>query len=227
MPFIKKFINLMKSELSKKKKSRYSWKLDEDKFLKQSEVRKLRNACRKSKNLALRQGKTAPVRDWFMVELGLSTGLRVGEMRDLKCSDLRIQQGQSSLIVRNGKGNRRRAVRISEQFKGDCKWFLGWKQKQGQSISPEAYLLTTEKGGQLGKRALQKAFKRCMARAGLPEHYSIHCLRHTHGSHLYLASNHNLRLVQEQLGHSSVRVTEVYANLMDSDVKGALEKLYK
>lgn len=63
--------------------------------------------------------------------------------------------------------------------------------------------------------------------AGLEGCYSIHCLRHTYGSHLYIASNHNLRLVQEQLGHSSIRITEVYASLMNTEIKASLEKLYK
>jgi len=43
----------------------------------------------------------------------------------------------------------------------------------------------------------------------------------------YVASGYNLRLVQKQLGHSSVRVTEVYASLMDKCIKQAVERLYK
>jgi len=228
MSFLKKFIKLMKHEhLAKKGKSRFAWALDESKFLKLNEVRKLRRYCDKLRKAALRSGKATPIRDWFMIELGLNAGLRVSEMRDLKCSDLHLQSEQSSLSVRKGKGNKPRNVRISDYFKKECGWYLAWKLKLRHCTSPESYLLTIKKDRQLTKRALQKAFKRCMAGAGLPEHYSIHCLRHTYGSHLYLASSHNLRLVQEQLGHSSVRVTEVYANLMNSDVKRAIEKLYK
>jgi len=88
-------------------------------------------------------------------------------------------------------------------------------------------IFTSRKGKKLTCRALQKSFKKCLARAGLPMHYSIHCLRHTYGSHLYVASGYNLRLVQKQLGHSSVRVTEVYASLMDKCIKQAVERLYK
>ena len=218
----------MKHEhLAKKGKSRFAWALDESKFLKLNEVRKLKRYCEKAKKIALRIGKSTPVRDWFMIELGLNAGLRVSEMCDLKCSDLHLQNEQSFLSIRKGKGNKPRSIRISEYFKKECRWYLWWLQKKGQGISSDSYLVALKKGRQLTKRALQKAFKRCMARAGLPKHYSIHSLRHTYGSHLYLASNHNLRLVQEQLGHSSVRVTEVYANLINSDVKRAIEKLYK
>ena len=129
------------------------------------------------------------------------------------------------LIVQQGKGGKKRAVKINSDFKRVCLWFLEWKKKTDQEVN--TYLLTSDKGKKLTKRALQKAFKRCIRKANLPEHYSIHSLRHTLGSHLYKASNHNLILVQKQLGHSSVKTTEVYANLMDSDVKEAVEKLYR
>jgi site-specific recombinase XerC len=88
-------------------------------------------------------------------------------------------------------------------------------------------LFTRSDGKQLSKRALQKAFKRTAMKAGLLQHYSIHTLRHTYGTHLYVASEHNLRLVQKQLGHSSVRITEVYADLIDSDAKNAIERIYE
>lgn len=187
----------------------------------------MRAVCKNMRNRAFKKGRTTAVRDWFMVELGLNTGLRVEEMRLLKCEDLHIHEEQMSLSVRKGKGNKPRTVHINQEFKNNCIWFLKWKEKQGHNIEKESYVFTRKDGNQLSKRALQKAFKRRVRLAGLNSNYSIHCLRHTFGSHLYLASNHNLRLVQKQLGHSSVRVTEIYASLMDPDVKKALERLYK
>jgi len=61
----------------------------------------------------------------------------------------------------------------------------------------------------------------------LPEHYSIHCCRHTYACELYRASGYNLRLVQKQLGHSNSRITEVYADIFHPDTEKSLEKLYK
>jgi len=45
--------------------------------------------------------------------------------------------------------------------------------------------------------------------------------------HLYKASSYNFRLVQKQLGHASIRTTEVYADVMEPDVEYALERLYR
>jgi hypothetical protein len=64
MSLLKKFIKLMKSELLKKnKKNRFSWALNEEKYLRLSDVRKLRRACRKARYVALKQVKSVIPRD--------------------------------------------------------------------------------------------------------------------------------------------------------------------
>ena len=204
----------------------FSWVLDERKYLTLDQVRILRQYCGQKKQKSLRQEEFHGVRDWFVLQLGLNTGLRVQEMTDLKCGDLLVSALQGSVIVRKGKGKKKRRVRINEPFKKDCQFYLRWKHRYGHSVEDEAPLLTSEQGKPLTKRALQKVFKRTMKEAGLASHYSIHCLRHTYGTHLLKASGNNLRIVQEQLGHSSVRTTEVYTSLIESEVGKALSKLY-
>lgn len=222
----------MKAELVKifnkkhKKKSRFSWTLNENKYLTLQEVEKLRESCKRDKKQALKTGSFSAVRDWYVIELGLNAGLRVKEMAGLKHSDVLINGKQSS-IVAIGKKGKKRSVWINKDFKRKCLWFIDWKQNIGLSINPDLYLITSRTGSGLTTRTLQKAFKKCLHLAGLESHYSIHCLRHTYGSHLYVSSGYNLRLVQEQLGHSSIKVTEVYANLMNKDAKIAVESLYK
>ena len=226
-PFkFKKFIKLMKDELSgrRPKNRHFSWAVNETKFLDLEKVKKLRQKLKEAKNRALKENKIVPVRNWFMVELGLFTGLRVEEMVNLKVSDLHLTEKQSSLTVKRGKGDRSRTVYLPETFKNECLFYLNWKEK---AIPKSDYLFINSHGRQLTKRALQKAFKRCLVLAGLEKHYSIHCLRHTYGSFLYKSSGHNLRMVQEQLGHSSIRTTQVYASLMNEDVKKAVDKLYQ
>ena len=214
------------SDPSQRQTRKFTWVLDEKKYIKLSEVGKLRSACKRARESALRKKKQSPVRNWFMVELGLNTGLRVEEMNELQCGDLYINVEEASVYVKRGKGGRPRTVFINEKFKAVCRWFLSWKAKQRQSIDSDSYIFSDDTGKKLSKRTLQKAFKRCITLAGLPSHYSIHCLRHTYATHLLKASGYNIRLVQEQLGHASVRTTEVYTSLIANDVKEALSKLY-
>lgn len=220
----RKFIKLMKDELiGGRPKKRHTWVINETKFLNQEKIRKLRKSLKKGKDAAIRKNKTVPVRDWFMVELGLFAGLRVEEMVNSKASDLHLQE-RPPFIITTGKGNKTRTVYFPESFKKTCLFYLKWKMK---TFLPGDYLFIKRNGEQLTKRALQKSFKKCLRLAGLESHYSIHGLRHTYGSFLYKSSGHNLRLVQEQLGHSNVRTTQVYTGVMDDEVKMALEKLYR
>jgi len=146
----------------------------------------------------------------------------------LDCGDIFIRDGICSLLVRNGKCGKRRLVRFGESLKEHLNKYMSWKQDVGEPTGPSApLLLSSNTGHHLTTRAIQKAFKRTAAKAGLSAHYSIHCLRHTYACQLYKASGYNLRLVQKQLGHSSIHTTEVYADVMEPDIEDALRKLYR
>jgi len=75
------------------------------------------------------------------------------------------------------------------------------------------------------RSAIQKVFKKMAMKSRLPEHYSIHSLRHTYATNLYKASGYNLRLVQKQLGHTNINTTTVYSDVISKDLDAAIEKL--
>ena len=77
----------------------------------------------------------------------------------------------------------------------------------------------------MSRSGIQQVFKKWAKKSGISSHYSIHSLRHTYATNLYKASGYNLRLVQKQLGHSSPSITQVYADVMNSDVEEALKNL--
>jgi len=204
----------------------FSWVLDEKKFLNPYELQRLLALLDKRKKEAMRKHRKTPVRDWFVISLGLHTGLRVREMVELEFRDLNIVSGNSSLIVRNGKCGRKRLVRFSKQFWKILWEFIEWKRKVKEPLETDSPVIFSARGkGKATTRSLQLAFKRNTFKAGIKGH-SIHHLRHTYASHLYKASNYNLRLVQKQLGHSSIKTTEVYADVFQPDLDRALEKLY-
>ena len=207
----------------------FAWSLDERKFLIESEVKKLRNILRVGKDKAKNSGRKTPVKDWFIVEVAVNTGLRVGEISLLQCGDFRVHGKRHYLIVRKGKGGKSRIVRFSSNFQKEFDEFIEWKRNANESKEETAPLFVSSKtGSKMTTRAMQKAFKRSLRKAGIDERkYSIHCLRHTYASFPYKGSGYNLRLVQEQLGHSSIRTTEVYARALDTDIDKAVEKLFK
>lgn len=213
----------MKGEPSKKK---HHWVIGEDKILDIVEIDLLRHSCQEAKKRGIKEKKFYLVRDWFMIELGLFTGLRVDEMRQLKVGDIHIKGKQSSIIVQKGKGDKKRSVWINDAFKQTCHEFLQIREALGLSNLPDCFVFSLTTGSPISKRSLQKSFKRCLRRVRLPEKYSIHCLRHTYGTFLLKASR-NIKLVKEQLGHASIKTTEIYISLIAEDRKEALEKLYE
>ena len=202
-----------------------NWHLDEGKFLTESEVNRLRRILTQKSNNALRNGSKVSVRDWLIIDLALSTGLRVSEIANLCCGDIWAADGKASLIVRNGKCGKQRIVKFSEDFRKHLNEYLGWKKNIGEDCSPELPLvLSSNTKSKMTTRGLQKAFERNAIRVGIKGH-SIHSLRHTYATFLLRASG-NLRLVQKQLGHSSIMITEIYADVLNPDLDKALKKLY-
>ena len=150
------------------------------------------------------------------------------EIAHLNCGDVFFQDNTSSLLVRNGKGGKKRLIRFNESFKHHIIVYSQWKQSMGESTSPDdPLLISSNTGGHMSTRAIQKAFKRTAAKAGLSSHFSIHCLSTRTHVILYKASGYNLRLVQKQLGHSNIQITGVYADVMEPDIQGALTRLYQ
>ena len=208
-----------------------SWILEPDKFLAKDEASRLLNVVRHRAEMGQTKGKRVVIRDYFIIHLALTTGLRVMEIAALKCSDIFLDDKMCSILVRKGKGNKKRQVLFSGAFRKHCREYYKWKLRIGESISQkEPLLVSSNTGGHMTTRAIQKAFKRSAEKAFLRSDYSIHCLRHTYACLLLKASKWNLRLVQKQLGHSKITTTQVYADVMMPDIKKAcngLDRFYE
>lgn len=114
------------------KMTKFNWVLEPEKFLSQKEVKKLLRIARKRARIAATQGCKVPVRDYFIVDLALSTGLRVMEIAQLNCGDIYIQDSDFLLLVRKGKGGKKRLVRFGRSFKRHYEQYILWKQKVGE-----------------------------------------------------------------------------------------------
>lgn len=191
------------------------WSIDERKFLSPLEVKHLRA------NLAelAKSGRRRNVIRWMVVDLGLSSGLRASEMAALNIEDCFLSGGQSSILVKNGKGGKTASVLISDKLRKHLKQFISWRGVIG------GRLFLNERGQPYTRIGLYKMVKKIFSDFGLSAHYSIHSLRHTFCSSLYRVTK-DLRLVQRQARHSSPNVTTVYANLLDEEVKNGMEQLF-
>ena len=208
-----------------KDQSSVNWELTFDKFLNRNEIERLRKWVLSQKKA--NPDERVPHNDWFVVECLLNTGLRVAELADLKCGDIVFRNELSCVVVREGKGGKSREVMINRDFQKEATDYLDWKKVQGEKLGKDDVILYSPKSkGKYSTRALQFAFKRCLKGAKISLNHSIHHLRHTYASLLLAASKNNLPLVQKQLGHSSVVITQVYTKVFKEETKTALEHLF-
>ena len=200
------------------------WTLDRQKFLSEIEVKKLRRVIEDKALADIQKGRTTWPRFWMAIDLALGAGLRVSEIANLTVDNLYLNVKEPRMRV-TGKGNKMRDIFISRGLMEHISNFLEWKKVLGESINSRAYLLISSHGKSYSTRALQYAFKVSLKQTGLPGYYSIHACRHSYGTYLYQKTK-NLRLVQKQLGHSSITTTTVYADVPMEETLDAVNSLY-
>ncbi len=194
-------------------------------FLTPEQVRDLKEHCRLMAETAAAQARNRAVRDWAILHVALDTGLRVSEICALQMRDVLLDGGHAALIVRDGKGGKKRGVKLGTALCQHLSTFVAHKEKLGESTAPGAPLFVSSRGGPLTRTAVYRIFRNAADAVGIPKRFSIHSCRHTYASMLYRASNFNLRLVQKQLGHRSIQTTQIYADVLDEDALVAVENL--
>jgi site-specific recombinase XerD len=198
-------------------------------YLTTEELSRLCRFAESQATQALQRGNAGAVREWALLDTLLSSGLRASEVAGLRVADCLLGYGQSALLVRHGKGNKAREVFIPVELKTHLKTFLVWKETRGEDISPEAPVFAGQRGP-LTRNGVWRAVKGLLGAVGLDPRYSTHSCRHTYATHLYRASGHDLEVVQEQLGHASIKTTTVYAKVTKEDklkAANALAKAYR
>jgi len=145
------------------------------------------------------------IRDLAMFELFYSSGLRLSELAALNMDDIDLSDRE--LRVLKGKGGKQRNLPIgSKAVTALKKWFSYRTQTTDSAV------FISNKGKRLGQRSIQLRLDRWCKKIGLPEHVHPHMLRHSFASHL-LESSHDIRAVQELLGHSNLSTTQIYTHL--------------
>ena len=149
------------------------------------------------------------IRDHAVLELFYSSGLRLSELTNLNENDINLSDETITVI---GKGNKTRILPIGDMaIKAIKKWLtLRLKFLDGSSNNSALFLSKLSK--RLTPRAIQYRLKFWAIKQGIPENIHPHLLRHSFASHI-LQSSHDLRAVQELLGHENISTTQIYTHL--------------
>ncbi len=191
--------------------------IDREKYMDEKEVKQLRTVTEAKAIVDLKAGRVGGPLAWMVVDLALSTGLRVSEIAALNLKDVNPKRGSISVVRLKRKKRVKESVAISNELTAHLRDYIAGR-KSGK--------LFVGSRGPLTAQGLQCIWKQAVKGAGLPKELSIHSARHTIAVHL-LKKTGNLRQVQKQLGHASPAVTaNMYADISFEDMQNGLNGLY-
>lgn len=155
------------------------------------------------------------------------TGMRVGEVLDLRVGDVLLETGREGLRVREPKNRTERIVVLGATATPKTIRGLRAHLKQMNRVQPHDVLFRSNRGTAVSYDAVHYQWQKVCRTAGLMDagtpRYTLHQLRHTRGSEL-LAQGQPIEIVQRVLGHRDIRSTLLYAELNEDEVRAALEQ---
>lgn len=148
---------------------------------------------------------TDNIKHTCILELLYSGGLRLSELLNIEISD--VNTNTMALRIRMTKANKERKVILSNVLHGDLETYL-------KVYKPEKYLFEGQQKEQYSAKSVQNVVKSAAQRAEITKHVTPHTLRHSFAIHL-LESGTDIHIIQELLGHESVKTTEKYTQMAD------------
>jgi tyrosine recombinase XerC len=167
------------------------------------------------------------IRDRAILETLYSTGMRVGELVNLKSSSVDFIGG----VVRvSGKGRKERIVPIGEKALSALSRYL---EERGQLLSNPrkdikqngTALFLDKWGGRLSARSVCRLVNKYVRIIGAKMGVSPHAIRHSFATHL-LNAGADLRAVQELLGHANLSTTQIYTHVTTERLKSVYTKAH-
>lgn len=151
-----------------------------------------------------------------MLELLYSCGLRVSELCSLTMNQIHLDQGFLRVI---GKGDKERMIPIHERAVSVLRKYLEHVRPTWQTKRlPNVFI--NQLGHATTRQYVHTLIKNKLQEHHLDERLSAHSFRHSFATHL-LDGGADLRVVQELLGHSDIKTTQIYTHVQNKRLKDA------
>ena len=154
-----------------------------------------------------------------ILQLLYSAGLRRSELINLKLTD--IDSGRMLIKVTGAKGKKDRYTQLSKNVLIDLRIYY-------KEYRPKEYIIEGSGGGVYSATSILNIVKDAAKLAGIRKRVTPHMLRHSFATH-HLESGTDLRYIQEWLGHSSPKTTQIYTHVSETDFRkfmNPLDELY-
>lgn len=146
-----------------------------------------------------------------------ATGVRVSELVNIKLSDIDFNNKR---IVVCGKGNKERVVYYGDYAKEVLDKYLETHIRKDNN-----YLFLNSKGEQITDGGIRYIIDNIMKKLSIKTHVTPHVLRHTFATDM-LNNGCDIKVVQELLGHSSLKATEIYTHVTNERLKEVYYKCF-
>ena len=149
----------------------------------------------------------------MMLSLIYACGLRRSELLNLTLKD--IHSERNLLLIRQSKGKKDRIVPIGNKLIESLREYY-------KLYKPTTWLFEGQKVGiKYSEESLAKVLKQSVSKTKISKPVTLHWLRHSYATHL-LESGTDLRYIQELLGHSSSRTTEIYTHVSTKNIQNII-----
>jgi site-specific recombinase XerD len=161
------------------------------------------------------------LRNYCIIALLWSTGLRTGELLALQWRDIDLEE--ATVLVRNGKGRKQRRLFLNDRVCDDMRKYrksilAGEEHPVFCSATP-----SSREDGAMGRHELSVIIGTAAGKAGIERRITPLTLRHTFATHMYEAGV-AIRDIQEMMGHSQITETTVYVHVTVNAAKRLLNE---
>lgn len=148
-------------------------------------------------------------REWMAVDLLTLTGMRVSEVTNVTCSDIR-NTPRNTLNVRSTKSRGgHRIIEIPPSLEEHLLEFIEWKRNRGESVEDGDPIFIGQRG-KWTRQAIQQIVKKYLKTSNnYTPGKSVHAFRHSYAVFLF-NQGYDIKEVKSQLGHSEVASTQIY-----------------
>ena len=147
-----------------------------------------------------------------------SSGLRISELTNLRIDDIRSKEGY--IFIKGGKGKKDRKTILSENL-------VTLLRQYYKMYKPSYWLFEGQTGGKYSTTSVRNVFRKAVKNTGSNAWATVHTLRHSFATHC-IENNINMRYLQNMLGHSSPKTTELYTktiNINNKNIQSPLDTL--
>ena len=149
------------------------------------------------------------LRDFCIIELMYSAGLRVSELCFLKIEHINIKDGILRIF---GKGSKERIVPLGENAKRALDTYLLRSRPSFVNAYTDTTVFLSRMGKGLSRKTIWYMVKRYSKKALIKKTINPHTMRHSFATHL-LEGGADLRSIQELLGHADISTTQIYTSM--------------